>query len=445
MSTNVQELIELESKYAQKFAVNYELSRNVVSFQANKKEPFFSWFKYREGFSSKLVRYLLEDSGLTSGTLFDPFAGSGATLFVGARLSFDAIGIELLPVGVLAMKVRLGPKPNGYIDRMRDSPWMRCADLNPYPHIRITLGAFPADTEDAIARYRAWSSELDAEFKLFCDFIAISVLEDVSYTRKDGQYLRWDQRAGKNNSQFDKGEIGGFNEAVARKLSEISLDLIFGEAPPTDHRVKIMQGSTFAHMESMPDSIVDVIVTSPPYCNRYDYTRTYALELAYLDVDDTKIKCLRQSLLTCTVENKPKDFAQVRSETIEKAQAAIRGCHAYTEVIEFLHNEVAADRLNNKGIVRMVDGYFSEMALHIAQSARVMKPGGVYYMVNDNVCYNGRAIPVDCILSHVAEDLGFICECIWTLDKPKGNSSQQMARHGKTALRKCVYKWRRVD
>ena len=41
----------------------------------------------------------------------------------------------------------------------------------------------------------------------------------------------------------------------------------------------------------------DFIITSPPYCNRYDYTRTYALELVYLGCDSEKIRSLRQELL----------------------------------------------------------------------------------------------------------------------------------------------------
>ncbi|PGH38851.1 MAG: modification methylase, partial [Candidatus Nephrothrix sp. EaCA] len=53
----------------------------------------------------------------------------------------------------------------------------------------------------------------------------------------------------------------------------------------------------------------DFIVTSPPYCNRYDYTRTYALELIYLGNNSDQVRRLRQAMLSCTVENKEKvDF-----------------------------------------------------------------------------------------------------------------------------------------
>lgn len=51
----------------------------------------------------------------------------------------------------------------------------------------------------------------------------------------------------------------------------------------------------------LPDEILKGVITSPPYCNRYDYTRTYALELVYLGLGDKEVKKMRQDLLSCTV------------------------------------------------------------------------------------------------------------------------------------------------
>ena len=67
------------------------------------------------------------------------------------------------------------------------------------------------------------------------------------------------------------------------------------------------------------------------------------------------------------------------------------------------------------------------------------------FMVNDNVRYAGAAISVDMILSKIAEDLGFSVENILVLPQGKGNSSQQMGKHGREALRKCVYVWKKEE
>lgn len=65
-------------------------------------------------------------------------------------------------------------------------------------------------------------------------------------------------------------------------------------------------------------------------------------------------------------------------------------------------------------------------------------------MVNDNVRFAGASISVDMILSGIAEKLGFCVENILVLPSGKGNSSQQMGKHGREMLRKCVYIWRKT-
>jgi hypothetical protein len=65
------------------------------------------------------------------------------------------------------------------------------------------------------------------------------------------------------------------------------------------------------------------------------------------------------------------------------------------------------------------------------------------FMVNDNVRYAGASISVDLILSYIAEGLGFAVDEILIVPQGKGNSSQQMGKYGKDALRKCVYVWRK--
>ena len=89
----------------------------------------------------------------------------------------------------------------------------------------------------------------------------------------------------------------------------------------------------------------------------------------------------------------------------------------------------------------MVRNYFKELAVVIFQCAKLLKPGSCFVMVNDNVRYQGINIPVDLILSGIAQRAGFDTQVIWVLPIGKGNSSQQMRMHGRAELRKCVYVW----
>ena len=57
----------LEDHFRDVIKVNPGLERRLVSFQGNKKEPFYRWFKYKEGFSSALIKYVVESFGKSPG------------------------------------------------------------------------------------------------------------------------------------------------------------------------------------------------------------------------------------------------------------------------------------------------------------------------------------------------------------------------------------------
>ena len=115
---------------------------------------------------------------------------------------------------------------------------------------------------------------------------------------------------------------------------------------------------------------------------------------------------------------------------------------ALNEVLNILREH--SEELGNRNVIRLLEYYFTEMAVVVSELARVVAPGGQVFMVNDNVRYHGEEAPVDLILSDFAEQLGFCCKTIWALPRGKGNSSQQMGRFGRQEIRKCVYHWVRV-
>lgn len=93
----------------------------------------------------------------------------------------------------------------------------------------------------------------------------------------------------------------------------------------------------------------------------------------------------------------------------------------------------------------MVDGYFTELSILFADLYRVCKPGAHLAFVNDNVRYAGEVIPVDYLTTDLAAAMGFQPVKVYTLKQQKGNSSQQMARYGRVALRKSITVWEKPD
>ena len=447
-----QERDKLLERYKDRISVNPALSRQLVSWQSNKQAAGFRWFKFKEGFSVALVRYLLSFLG-DRGRLLDPFAGTGAAPITAANSGWEGTGIEILPVGVkIANVLKAAPCVDRYVFSSRASELLEQVEmpnavsphmLDRFPHLRITEKAFPPDSEREIAAARGWfrQAEPGVETDLL-GLAAISALEDASWTSKDGQYLRWDHRSGRNlKARMEKRHMLPYAASLKNRMTMIAADLpdLAGAYIPED--VKIIEGSCNEVLLDFPPNSFDAVITSPPYANRYDYTRTYALELAWLGYDNLEVSALRQRLLSATVENRSKRTQLAASH--EDALALFDRNSAVREITEALEEANLRGELPNPHVIRLVTNYFLEMTSVIVALAKVCRPGASVFMVNDNVQYHCQEVPVDLILSDLAEQCGFETKVIWTLSRGKGNASQQMGRFGRRELRKCVYWWSR--
>ncbi len=443
----------LQEQFGGRLSVNPEFTRKTVSYQGNRGVPGLRWMKYKEGFSRTLVERLIDEHQPTA--VLDPFAGIGTTPLVASGKGKSATGIEIMPVGVLAgngiaqaangvSKAALESVGRDMIDRV--SSQEPAPAKYAFPHVKITEAAFPDATETAIAKARQYIAKLDDQaMRSLLNLACMTVLEEVSYTRKDGQYLRWDYRSGRTlRARVNKGPILSFQHALGARLFEMIQDIDMLKQEYGGGYPEFITGSCLELMRTLPDARFDMVITSPPYANRYDYTRTYALELAWLGFDQDAFSDLRQRLLSATVENKTKLawLGEVYSEDPQPLNDAFQmyqNQSAIHEVLAVLRERI--HELGNRHVIRLIEGYFLEMAVVIAELGRVVRPGGTVIMVNDNVQYHGEEVPVDLILSDFAEKAGLVCENIWMLPRGKGNSSQQMGRFGRRELRKCVYKW----
>ncbi len=454
-----QALRELITRYEENrqglLLTNIDLTRKVVSFQANKSTPIYRLFKYKEGFSAILVEYLIDTFNIT-GPILDPFSGTGTSSIVAGSRNIPSMGIELLPVGHLVAKARslflngISATSRMTLLKWRDGrPWERIENPIELITMPITNGAYSVETEWKIRQYITEARKQEHEAETLLLFALCSILESISYTRKDGQCLRWDYRSGRSAGKrpFDKGLVLTFEDAVREKLSDIIVDITDSQRKTlfrsSENDVAIPEfilGSSLFEMLSIEDNRFDAVITSPPYCNRYDYTRIYALELAALGVSKQELNDMRQTMLSCTVENRQKDLLSTNSKWADVLSYTLNH-EALDKILKYLWDLRSSGKLNNNGIPRMIEGYFSEMACIIYECYRLLRKAGVVAMVNDNVQYAGISIPVDMILSDIAQCCGFTVEKIMVLPQGKGNSSQQMGTHGRIPLRKCVYIW----
>ena len=445
----------LYNRFASRISADDYLSRKLVSYQGNKDVPGLRWLKYKEGFSADLVQGLL--ARIDAKTALDPFSGSGTAPLTASSMGIRATGIELMPIGnLLARSVVAASNglqhdafvrvSSGLIDALSRDEY----DANLlFRHVPITEHAFPHQTERDLAKARKFIGGVtDYSLQTLMTLACVSVLEDVSYTRKDGQFLRWDSQSGRNvGPKLRKPSLPTLSQALSRRLGEIADDVPVLKQKYGGSEPEFVDGSSLTELRKLPDESFDSVVTSPPYANRYDYTRTYALELTYLGYDSTQLKQLRQTLLSATVENRSKRELLSQeygdSPRLTRAFSMADNQEALQEALNFLKQN--ANNLNNRNVITLIENYFTEMSLVVSELGRLVAPGGSVFMINDNVRYHGQEIPVDLILSDFAEQSGFRCESIWTLNRGKGNSSQQMGRFGRKELRKCVYHWKKGD
>ncbi len=418
--------ISLEERYGHLLEETDEFDRQIVSFQANKTEVLHSWLKYREGFSADLVEILIGKFSLDPGdAIFDPFAGSCTTLLVAKMLGINSVGIELLPHCHLAWEA----KSRAFDYDLGELRYIRKlvkettppTTLAKFPHLTITRTSFPEKTERDLLDYTHWIETLDIseDAKILCRLMLTSILEKISYTRKDGQYLRWDRRAQKTRERnkkrvakgkkpikgIHKGKLPGVREAFIEGLSKVIIDvskLQREPLPPSEQ--ELIEGNTLYVLPEMEADQFAGVITSPPYANRYDYTRTYALELAYLGVGE-EIFSLRQRQLSCTVENRAKldklgEFYQSVGQYARYAGIvdAVRSNEALAEINTALRIRNERGEINNRGVLNMIDQYFTELTFVFAEIFRTCRGGAQVAFVNDNVRYAGEVIPVDMLI-----------------------------------------------
>ena len=466
----------LEKKYEPILEVTSRFDRRSVSFQLSKKDALHSWLKYKEGFSADLVNELLSDMGATVGdTVMDPFMGSGTTALVCQMRGINSIGFDIMPISSVAIKAKSNVMSYDLQEIQELINFVANMEIpDTYtgmtPYITITDTAYPLFNRKFIqyATEQVNNSNFSVEIKNLFTLAVLNSLERCSYTTKSGQYLSWDSRSEKvinaNIERASKGkkllpehhvreEISNVQNTIIEELQHICSDVeliqVQGEKD-ISATIDFREKSVLFELPLIADDSIKGVITSPPYCNRYDYTRTYALELVYLGVDELGIKKMRQDLLSCTVESKTKiELLREHYQKLGQSQRfdyiynSIQSNKAFNEILEALKVRNDNGDLNNNGVIRMVEGYFTELAFIYAELYRICQHGALVAFVNDNVRYGGEVIPVDFLSTSFAEQFGFTAEKVYCLHQQKGNSSQQMKKFGRVALRKSITIWRK--
>lgn len=419
---------KIEQKFSSLIIEELKLGK-LVSYVGNKQLPILRLYRYKEAFAFEFVKEFINRFQLTNNDfLFEPFAGMGTSLFTAMQFNIPSLGIDRLPIAKFiaeTLPLFLNIKPNELQEIFHDIKSVvkdvEAADIA--EDVKIIKKAFSQDILYQLKQWKTAIYQLEQPYRNIFILLFLSILEDCSYTAKDGQFLRM---------KLDKIIIDP-SLLLEKKVCEAEEDIKLLTSWLKNKKLalpKLQLGDarnlSNIHFPKNPTAII----TSPPYPNRYDYTRTYSLELCFNFVQNfEELKELRFGVLRSHIESK--------IGALEKPNHPV-----LQEVIDILNDEQMS--LNNSRIPAMLTTYFIDMEKVIKEWSKILAPNGKIAMVVDNVRFAGEVVPVDLILSEIAENNGFKVEQI-IVTRYKGNSSQQMGKYGRIAVRESVLVWQKEE
>lgn len=143
---------------------------------------------------------------------------------------------------------------------------------------------------------------------------------------------------------------------------------------PHDDRTHKIPSIIVADSRAIPiqNQIIDLVITSPPYCTRIDYAVATSIELAVLAHDQEKFRLLRNELIGSTlIENGVSancSWGKLCCETLERIRS---------------HPSKASNGYYIKNFLR----YFDSLYESIIEISRVTKLGGTCYIVIQDSYY----------------------------------------------------------
>lgn len=383
--------------------------------------PAHDWYRFILSYPPHLVRQYIERFGLGAGAnVLDPFCGMGTTIVECQKLGLHGIGIEAHPMAYFASatKIDWSPDPDqlelvaagiaeraldalereGIIDDpqpclLRETPPM--AQLRHLPAdaakllLTDSISALPLHKTLVLLDAIDASSHFASHFRLA---LARSLVTTISN-------LHFGPEVGVGPAKEDAPVVSTWLARVCQMAHDIRL---LKSIPTVSAR--IFQADARTASTLIEPASIDAVITSPPYPNEKDYTRTTRLESVILGFfrDRAALRNLKRTML--------------RSNTrgVYKGDDDDRWIAEYPE-IERIAVEIERRRIEmgktsgfERLYARVTKLYFGGMARHFAELRPLLRPGAeLAYVVGDQASYLRVMIRTGQLLGTIAEQLGY--------------------------------------
>lgn len=380
------------------------------------------WYRFVLSFPPHLVREYLARFGINrSKCVLDPFCGTGTVLVECKKLGIPSVGVEANPLAHFASQVKIDWTPDptelcahaqAVAESARDELASQGVPDDPLfdgvaPLDDVPLRTLPAESQ-ALLLTDSISPRPLHKTLILLDHIAR--LRDERYEHHERLALAKAAVFSFSNLQFGP-EVGvgpakedapvvalwlATVQAMAEDLREVQ------HLPAGPATVSLADARQIAQV--LPPHSVDAVITSPPYPNEKDYTRTTRLESVLLGFIRTKadLRILKQGLVrsnTRGVYVRDDDDRWIR-EHPEIQRIA--------EAIEARRIELQKTSGFERLYARVTKLYFGGMARHLAGLRGVLRPGAqLGYVVGDQASYLRVMIRTGQLLADIAESLGY--------------------------------------
>lgn len=388
-----------------------------ISPMSDRNIPPFNWYGFKHRFGSNLVSEFFSEMKLQKdASVFDPFSGGGTTLIKSKMEGYDSFGLDISPFSVFISEA-LATKYNfSRLEKGLNKIDHRIISEVEIPDVNLLKKSFSDKTLNYIFSLKESIDTLAVNERKFFLLVLLSIIDKNSKAKKSGGFLRITNNNKVSSSIFKKSFIES-SKCFMENLKDINY---------CDNDAKAFLGDARKYPNSLKERKFDVILTSPPYPNRHDYTRIYQLELLIGFIDDNdELKKLRYKTLRSHVEARKvySSNGYIMPEILKQA-------------IDKLQNK----QMNNSKILSTLEGYFEDMFLVIKEMRSVLKENGHIGLVVSNVQFAGIGIPVDLILGQIGEQVGLKTKNIYIL-RYRGNSAQQMAKFERNPTRESLIIW----
>lgn len=379
-----------------------------VTFVGSKKVPFQRWYPYIEGYSPDFIDYIIDNYCPDAKSIYDPFAGTGTTLFSAGYKNINSLYSEINPLLVFLTETKIkilkdneisrlflsqeisniSDKIFEEIDKFPESEELKTNYLSLFKKSKY----FDDKTFRKVLKLRSYIDYLKIDNKLLSDLVSIAAIASllpVSYLKKAGD-VRF-----KTEKEL-KREMQNIEEVLPSKLKEIAEDIKNLEYTLGSEIELILYNSKKIGLAR--NISIDSVITSPPYLNGTNYLRNTKLELWFLRYiqKDNDLRLFRDEILTSGINDVNKSKINSLVAPISSKSITLK------KTLKELDTKTY-----DKRIPVMVRNYFEEMfqvfdglRKHLANNS------SVFIDIGDSI-FAGVHVKTDKILAEILNSLNY--------------------------------------